>query len=199
MRNRPTVLALVLATTLLAGCATEISGHPTPSTPTNPTSPSGTDSVLPPPPQEIDINQVNEDPCVLLTPEQQAEYEFDVDPEITHDFIQDGTRSCYFAKIQENPAHSVVVIPLPTEPADLFWGSPNGVQEIIEIAGFPAMQNHLTGDSAGCFVYVSTAQDQSLAIQFNDDDMDSNIEAVCENARRVATMATETLVALHGS
>ncbi|APU18950.1 DUF3558 domain-containing protein [Actinoalloteichus sp. GBA129-24] len=194
MPDRTTTLTLALAGIIaltITGCTTEVTGQPTAPTTTD------TTSHLPPPPQHIDLNPIT-DPCTLLTPEQQDEYQFDRQPTIIDDYGRNDLRACRFSNL-ERPSYSVVIVPGPTVPADGLIGSPNTHTEITDVNGFPAVLNHLMADAddLSCFIEVSTAPGQSLGLQFTDREI--GLESNCDNVQRAASMAMDTLIQLHGN
>ncbi|APU17009.1 MULTISPECIES: DUF3558 domain-containing protein [Actinoalloteichus] len=205
-RTHTTAVALLTAAALLTGCTTTSTGQATTTTEEQPTSGlpgSGGESSVPGAaeladrPQEIDLTGI--DPCTLNTEDGLLEQGIDREPRPNRS-ADPHEPTCSLDHSTGPPYYGIQVKLKPGEGAEVLLApNLNLDTEIIDIAGFPAVQNRRPTDMRGCFVDVSVAEGQTLSIQFDGGEEMGPPEYHCERATAAATMATETLVALHGN
>lgn len=150
---------------------------------------------LPPRPQEVPVAGV--DPCVVLTPQQRQELGIDQEPRASRPSSRSDT-ACTYAHGYSEPFFSYYIAPVPREGAGAWLTGSRNVQgvEIVDVAGFGAVQTLLSGSDDDCSLSVDVAEGQSLDVMFLGDSSGSfTVDEMCERARKGAQAAMETLLA----
>lgn len=203
--------ALLLTATLVAlsACAVDVSGEPRPgrkssTPPTSRTSDSKFADLLPPRPRELDLADV--DPCAeLLTNQQLRDLNYDLGyarpPTPGRDDIHGG-RSCVFASnggsggVDRNVG---TLVTISTTEGALAWvndpaRTPARRPEVAGIEGFYALVLPNPKLPNNCLIVVDTAKGQYLDVSSGaSTGKGPGPEPYCEEAKRVAGMAIQTI------
>lgn len=150
---------------------------------------------LPPRPQEIPIAGV--DPCVVLTPPQRQELGIDQEPRASRPSSRSDA-ACTYAHSYSEPFFSYYIAPVPREGADAWLTGRRNVAglEILDVAGFGAVQTLLGGSDDDCSLSIDVAEGQSLDVMFLGDSSGAfTVDEMCDRARKGAQAAMETLLA----
>lgn len=184
------VLLLLVASVLLAGCTTEVTGTPS--------APSGV--LLPPRPREVRLDGV--DPCSLLTPEQRAGLGLESEPKSSTayvDLFHGEVRTCTMRG--SYPASSLLGLSVVTTAGIERWQQGDLQAEVhpTEARGFPALTAVPVQHRDYCSVEVDVAAGQLLDIQFGSSGSSGSSlpipqEELCTRARLSADAAMTTLL-----
>ncbi|MGW0517420.1 DUF3558 domain-containing protein [Crossiella sp. NPDC003009] len=183
-----------MALVLLAGCS--VPGSPMPM------DAAAAKAAVSARPSEIRLDGfMGDQVCALLTTAQRRDLgvDFVIAAEAGDRFDNKG---CRFSRSGEKPRYAYRVTPVPQEGADAWLrpGATNLEVQLVEVAGFPAVQNRLVSDDRGCFVDVSVADGQRLGIQYSYDTepVPLTTAELCQRAVAMAELATRNLVELRG-
>lgn len=184
----------ILSTVISAGCVGTTTGNPKPQT--SGTSidaapePAPSQKTLPPRPRELPLNGV--DPCQFWTAEQLQQ--LTLAPAPRTGTTTAGDSYCSFDESTDDfweSFHLQIVPVLDHEATDVYYDG----NDVVDVAGFPAIRNLAPGGAAPCAISVDVAQGQFLEVVFHDRSTNNRwtAEQACELTTRAATMAVQTL------
>jgi uncharacterized protein DUF3558 len=137
-------------------------------------------------------------PCELLSPAQLQRFAIDSPPRPDKDTTFQ-TPTCNFSS--DSTRTGLRLTPISSVGIERFEpGKVTGHVEPRVVQGFPALENHIDGASAGndfCSVTVDIAQGQVLDAMFGEDGTKQPMtkDAVCQKANELADAAMTTLLA----
>jgi hypothetical protein len=189
------VVGIVLCVSL-AGCVRESAGVATPAADPE----SATTVERPPRPRDVAVADL--DPCLLLTVEQRADLQLDVEPDLNvgRSVLYQGPEpTCIVSSFE--PRAVAVGVSLPYDGLGIDAFAPSRVDSQVTpltIEGFPAVQAVPARLTDFCSVVVDLGPGAALSIQYRDG---GRIPAVpqsdlCAGAVEVARAAMVTLVTL---
>lgn len=194
------MVSLALLAFGAVACEGSEAGTPNPTAPASGGPSSSTGPSLPPRPQELPLDGV--DPCTLLTEQQRASLAFDQPPFPDKQLggpLKDSPTCSYRSSAEQFGA---LIIAGTAIGLDEYLGElqANPNRRVIEVRGFPAVQDQMQGTGQGndaCFVDLDVADGQLLELQFGqiaaDEDKVLPMETLCAKAVEVAEAALTTL------